>query len=157
MGLPRDLREVIRVASQLHDYGKIGIKDSILKKSGPLTGKEREEIKTHVVKTQNILEQINFNGMYQQVPFIAGAHHERLDGTGYPRGLSGDEIPLGARIIAVADFFEAITAKRHYHEPQSLEEAIRTLKKEGGHHLDENVIQALLKSMSRGSVQAEAS
>jgi HD-GYP domain-containing protein (c-di-GMP phosphodiesterase class II) len=157
MGLPRDLREVIRVASQLHDYGKIGIKDSILKKSGPLTGKEREEIKTHVVKTQNILEQINFNGMYQQVPFIAGAHHERLDGTGYPRGLSGDEIPLGARIIAVADFFEAITAKRHYHEPQSLDEAIRTLKKEGGHHLDENVIQALLKSMSRGSVQAEAS
>jgi len=109
------------------------------------------------VKTQNILEQINFNGMYQQVPFIAGAHHERLDGTGYPRGLSGDEIPLGARIIAVADFFEAITAKRHYHEPQSLEEAIRTLKQEGGHHLDENVIQALLKSMSRGSVlQAEA-
>jgi HD-GYP domain-containing protein (c-di-GMP phosphodiesterase class II) len=156
MGLPRDLREVIRVASQLHDYGKIGIKDSILKKSGPLTGKEREEIKTHVVKTQNILEQINFNGMYQQVPFIAGAHHERLDGTGYPRGLSGDEIPLGARIIAVADFFEAITAKRHYHEPQSLEEAIRTLKQEGGHHLDENVIQALLKSMSHDPVQVAA-
>ena len=137
MGLPRELTEVIRVASQLHDYGKIGIKDSILKKNGPLTGKEREEIKTHVVKTQDILERINFNGAYQQVPFIAGAHHERLDGTGYPRGLSGDEIPLGARIIAVADFFEAITAKRHYHEPQSLEEAIITLKKESGHHLDE--------------------
>jgi HD-GYP domain-containing protein (c-di-GMP phosphodiesterase class II) len=156
MGLPRELSEVIRVASQLHDYGKIGIKDSILKKSGPLTGKEREEIKTHVVKTQNILEQISFNGAYQQVPFIAGAHHERLDGTGYPRGLSGDEIPLGARIIAVADFFEAITAKRHYHEPQSLDEAIRTLKNESGHHLDEDVIQALLRSVSRGAVRAPA-
>jgi HD-GYP domain-containing protein (c-di-GMP phosphodiesterase class II) len=154
MGLPRELTEVIRVASQLHDYGKIGIKDSILKKNGPLSGKEREEIKTHAVKTQDILERINFNGAYQQVPFMAGAHHERLDGTGYPRGLKGEEIPLGARIIATADFFEAITAKRHYHEPQSFEEAVETLKREGGHHLDESVIQALLKSLSDGKARA---
>ena len=154
MGLPRELTEVIRVASQLHDYGKIGIKDSILKKNGPLTGKEREEIKTHAVKTQDILERINFNGAYQQVPFMAGAHHERLDGTGYPRGLKGEEIPLGARIIATADFFEAITAKRHYHEHQSLEEAVETLKREGGHHLDESVIQALLKSIGEGKARA---
>jgi GAF domain-containing protein len=156
MAIPRDLTEVIRVASQLHDYGKIGIKDSILKKSGPLTGKEREEIKTHVVKTQDILERINFNGVYQQVPFIAGSHHERLDGTGYPRGLKAGEIPLGAKIIAVADFFEAITAKRHYHEPQTFEEAIITLKKEGGHHLDETVIQALLSSLREGKIAALA-
>ncbi|MGA2547150.1 MAG: HD domain-containing phosphohydrolase [Rectinemataceae bacterium] len=156
MAIPRDLTEVIRVASQLHDYGKIGIKDSILKKSGPLTGKEREEIKTHVVKTQDILERINFNGVYQQVPFIAGSHHERLDGTGYPRGLKGGEIPLGAKIIAVADFFEAITAKRHYHEPQTFEEAIITLKKEGGHHLDEAVIQALLASLREGKIAVSA-
>jgi HD-GYP domain-containing protein (c-di-GMP phosphodiesterase class II) len=156
MGLPRELTEVIRVASQLHDYGKIGIKDSILKKNGPLTGKEREEIKTHAVKTQDILERVNFNGVYQQVPFIAGAHHERLDGTGYPRGLRNDEIPMGAKIIAVADFFEAITAKRHYHEPQSFEDAIITLKKESGHHLDESVIQALLKSLSDRKIATPA-
>jgi hypothetical protein len=154
MGVPRELTEAIRVAAQLHDYGKIGIKDSILKKSGPLTGKEREEIKTHVVKTQDILERINFSGVYQQVPFIAGAHHERLDGTGYPRGLKGDEIPLGARIIAVADFFEAITAKRHYHEPQPLVEALKLLEKEGGHHLDKAVIRALLKSLDSGRIVA---
>ena len=154
MEVPRELAEVIRVASQLHDYGKIGIKDSILKKSGPLSGKEREEIKTHVVKTQDILERINFNGVYREVPFIAGAHHERLDGTGYPRGLSGDQIPLGARIIAVADFFEAITARRHYHEPQSIEAATETLRKEGGHHLDEDVIKALLKVLGEGKVRA---
>lgn len=156
MGLNRELTEVIRVASQLHDYGKIGIKDSILKKSGPLTGKEREEIKTHVVKTQEILEQINFNGVYRQVPFIAGAHHERLDGTGYPRGLRGEEIPLGARIIAAADFFEAITAKRRYHEPQAVEEAIETLTGESGHHLDEKVVQALLKALREGKVRVSA-
>ena len=155
-GPARELTEVIRVASQLHDYGKIGIKDSILKKNGPLTGKEREEIKTHVVKTQDILERISFNGVYQQVPFIAGAHHERLDGTGYPRGLKGEEIPLGARIIAVADFFEAITARRHYHEPQAVEKAVETLKGESGHHLDEKVVQALLKALHDGKVRVPA-
>jgi len=152
MELDPELTEVIRVAAQLHDYGKIGIKDSILKKSGPLSGKEREEIKTHVVKTQDILSRINFSGIYQQVPFIAGSHHERIDGTGYPRGLRGDEIPLGARILAVADFFEAISAKRHYHEPQPLEVAIAMLKSEGGHHLDEQAIQALLKALDRREV-----
>jgi len=149
MALPSDLTEVIRVAAQLHDYGKIGIKDSILKKSGPLSGKEREEIKTHVVKTQDILSRINFSGIYQQVPFIAGSHHERLDGTGYPRGLKGEEIPLGARILAVADFFEAISAKRHYHEPQPVEAAIEMLKLESGHHLDDSVIKALLSVLDK--------
>jgi HD-GYP domain-containing protein (c-di-GMP phosphodiesterase class II) len=156
LGLSRDLTEAIRVASQLHDYGKIGIKDSILKKNGPLTGKEREEIKTHALKTQDILEQANFSGVYQEVPFMAGAHHERLDGTGYPHGLRGEEIPLGARIIAVADFFEAITARRHYHEPQPLEEAIRMLRKESGHHLDERIIQALLESLRVGKIVVRA-
>jgi HD-GYP domain-containing protein (c-di-GMP phosphodiesterase class II) len=153
MGLAHDFTEAIRVAAQLHDYGKIGIRDSILKKRGPLTAKEREEIKTHATKTQQILEQINFAGIYQQVPFIAGAHHERLDGTGYPRGLKGDEIPLGARIIAVADFFEAITAMRHYHEPKPLLEAIALLKQEGRYqHLDGDVIKALLKALDEGKI-----
>jgi HD-GYP domain-containing protein (c-di-GMP phosphodiesterase class II)/predicted hydrocarbon binding protein len=149
MNLPPELTEVIRVAAQLHDYGKIGIKDSILKKSGPLSGKEREEIKTHAVKTQDILSRINFTGAYQQVPFIAGSHHERLDGTGYPRGLKGDEIPLGARILAVADFFEAISAKRHYHEPQPFDAAVEMLKAEKGHHLDEDVVHALINVLGK--------
>ncbi|OHD20260.1 MAG: phosphohydrolase [Spirochaetes bacterium GWB1_59_5] len=152
MGIPNDLKEVIRVASQLHDYGKIGIQDSILKKSGPLSIEEREEIKTHVVKTRKILEEISFSGMYRQVPFIAGSHHERLDGTGYPQGLKGKEIPLGARIIAVADFFEAITAKRHYHEPLSIDEAVKTLMAESGHHMDQTVIEALVSALHEGKI-----
>ena len=152
MELDPELTEVIRVAAQLHDYGKIGIKDSILKKSGPLSYEEREEIKTHVIKTRKILEEISFTGMYRQVPFIAGSHHERLDGTGYPLGLVGDQIPLGSRIIAVADFFEAITAKRHYHEPQALEDAIDMLRQEAGHHMDAAVIEALVASIREGRI-----
>ncbi|MBP7494657.1 MAG: HD domain-containing protein, partial [Spirochaetales bacterium] len=116
LGLSREYTEMIRVASQLHDYGKIGIRDSVLKKPGPLSPREREEIKAHAEKTEQILKKINFEGIYREVPIIAGAHHEWIDGSGYPRGLKGEEIPLGARIIAVADFFEAITAKRHYRD-----------------------------------------
>ncbi len=156
MALPQEHTEVIRVASLLHDYGKIGIKDSILKKSGPLTPKEREEIKTHVVKTQDILERVSFRGAFRQVPFIAGCHHERMDGSGYPKGLKGGEIPLGARIIAVADFFEAITARRHYHEPRPFSEAISMLREEAGHHLDSEVVAALLSSLEQGRVRRPA-
>lgn len=154
LNMTAEFTDVVRLAAQLHDYGKIGIKDSILKKSGPLTGKQREEIKTHVVITQDILSRIPFRRAYQQIPFIAGSHHERLDGTGYPRGLRGEEIPLGARILAVADFFEAITAKRHYHEPLRFEEAVETLKTEGGRHLDETVIEALFRAIAKGRVSA---
>jgi HD-GYP domain-containing protein (c-di-GMP phosphodiesterase class II) len=148
--LSREYTEMIRVSAQLHDYGKIGIKDSILKKAGPLDPSEREEIKTHAEKTEAILKRINFKGIYREVPVIAGSHHEKLDGTGYPRGLSGAEIPLGARIIAVADFFEAITAKRHYRDPMPEEEAIDTLKQQEGRHLDGAVIQAFLNYYRRG-------
>ncbi len=144
MGLSTDYTEMIRVAALLHDYGKIGIKDSILKKTGPLNETEREEIKAHVVKTRDILEQINFEGIYREVPVIAGSHHERMDGFGYPDGLAGQEIPLGARIIAVADFFEAITAKRHYREPMVLESAVETMLQECGTHLDTQVVLAFL-------------
>ncbi len=156
LGIPGDLTEVIRVASQLHDYGKIGIQDSILKKTGPLSIEEREEIKTHVVKTRKILEEISFSGMYRQVPFIAGSHHERLDGTGYPQGLKDKEIPMGARIIAVADFFEAITARRHYHEALTTDEAVKMLREEGGRHMDETVIEALVSALHAGQIRVPA-
>jgi GAF domain-containing protein len=145
MGLDSGFTEVIRVAAQLHDYGKIGIKDSILKKEGPLTEDERREIETHAAKSEEILSQIKFYGEYQQVPYIAGSHHERLDGGGYPRGLKGDEIPFGARIIAVADFFEAITAQRHYRDPMSFEQAVELLKRESGPHLEPAIVETFLK------------
>jgi HD-GYP domain-containing protein (c-di-GMP phosphodiesterase class II) len=147
--LSNNYREMIRVASLLHDYGKIGVPDSILKKPGRLTKEEFEKVKTHAQKTQSILEQINFEGIFSQVPEIAGSHHEKMDGSGYPNGLIGEEIPLGARIIAVADFFEAVTAKRHYRDPLPMSYAFRLLEKGRGVHFDEKIVDAFLNFYNR--------
>ena len=144
MELPNDYREMIRVAALLHDYGKIGVPDAILKKPGKLTDNEFEAVKTHASRTKQILEQVNFEGIFEQVPEIAGAHHEKLDGSGYPFGLKDKEIPLGARIIAVADFFEAITSRRHYRNPMFTEKALLLLQEKSGIHFDEKVVTAFL-------------
>ncbi len=142
LNLPDEYREMIRVAALLHDYGKIGVPDSILKKPGRLTREEYDIVRTHAMKSRQILERINFGGALSQVPEIAGAHHEKADGSGYPLGLKGDEIPVGARIIAVADFFEAITAKRHYRDPLPIDVAFHLLDKERGIHFDETIVDA---------------
>ncbi len=149
LGMPKDYCEMIRVASLLHDYGKIGIKDSILKKEDALSHEEFEEIKTHVLKTRRILDQINFEGIYKEVPKIAESHHEKMDGSGYPKGLRGDEIPLGAKIIAVADFFEAVTSKRHYRDPMSLDVAFELLVQKSDHHFDGAIVQAFIRYYSK--------
>ncbi len=145
MDFDKDYQEMIRVAALLHDYGKIGVPDAILKKEGRLTAQEYETVKTHTVHTRQILQQVNFEGAFGQVPSVAAAHHEKLDGSGYPDGLVGDQIPLGARIIAVADFFEAITATRHYRGPMPLEVAFDLLQKESGKHFDPTVVQAFFR------------
>lgn len=142
--LSADYCEVIRVASLLHDYGKIGVPDTILKKPGSLTHEEYEIVKTHVIKTSEILSQISFDGIYREVPEIVGAHHEKIDGSGYPKGISGDIIPLGSRIIAVADYFEAVTSKRHYREPMPVEDAFALLRKESGRHFETRIVEALI-------------
>lgn len=146
-----DYREMIRVAALLHDYGKIGIEDSILKKNGKLTKEEYETVKTHAEKTREILKQINFEGIFSQIPDIAGSHHEKIDGTGYPKGLKGKEIPLGAKIIAVADFFEAITAKRHYRDPMPLEKAFRLLQEERGVRFEKEIVDAFVSYYAKHS------
>jgi len=145
MNLSKDYCDMMRVAALLHDYGKIGVRDSILKKEGKLSMEEHEEIKAHVEKTRKILEQINFEGIYKEVPYIAGSHHEKIDGSGYPKGLRGEEIPLGARILAVADFFEAITSKRHYRDPMPLDIAFGLLDKGSGTDFDKEVVEAFMK------------
>jgi HD-GYP domain-containing protein (c-di-GMP phosphodiesterase class II) len=149
LGLSRDYSELIRVSSLLHDYGKIGIPDAVLKKEGPLTDDEYRQVQSHVEKTGEILAQINFEGIYRHVPEVAGSHHEKIDGSGYPRGLKGSEIPLGSKIIAVADFFEAITAKRHYREPMPLAVAKRLLKEKCGTHFDRKVVVAFFSYLEK--------
>jgi HD-GYP domain-containing protein (c-di-GMP phosphodiesterase class II) len=142
MNLPDKVCEIIKIAALLHDYGKIGISDSILKKEEALTPDEYREIQTHAEKTKKILEEINFEGIYRAVPDIAGSHHEKFDGSGYPNGLKGKEIPMGARIIAVADVFEAITAKRHYRNPMPENVAIGIIAHQSGKHFDKDIVQA---------------
>lgn len=149
LGLSKDYCEMISVASLLHDYGKIGIPDAILKKEGRLTAEEYDSVKSHVSKTREILEQINFEGIYREVPEIAGCHHEKIDGSGYPLGLRGNEIPFGAKIIAVADFFEAITARRHYRGPMPLAIARKLLEERRGIHFERKVVNALLAFLEK--------
>jgi len=148
MNMPSDYTEVVAVAASLHDYGKIGISDALLKKEGLLTDDEYETIKTHAVKTRKILEQIDFHGAYSLIPEIAEAHHEKIDGSGYPNGLKEHEIPIGSRIIAAADFFEAITAKRLYHDPVPVREAFEMLRRESGVHFSPEIVEAFINYYS---------
>jgi HD-GYP domain-containing protein (c-di-GMP phosphodiesterase class II) len=143
LGFHEDDIYTLNVAALLHDYGKLGTDDSILKKPGRLTPEEFEHIKEHVVNTRNILNKMTFSRKYKAVPLLASRHHERLDGSGYAEGLTAAEIPFMSRIIAVADVFEALTAKRHYRDPLSVEEAFAILDQDVGTKFDGNVVRAL--------------
>ncbi len=145
LGLSKDYREKIRIAALLHDYGKIAIPDSMLKKADKLTKYEYEYVKLHVDKTKEILSEINFEGQLKDVPEIAGAHHERVDGSGYPMGLKGDEIPYGGKIIAVADYFEALTANRYYSEPMPPARALDLLEEKIGTYFDREIANAFIR------------
>ncbi len=147
--LSEEYCEMIRVAALLHDYGKIAVPDHVLKKPGRLSAEEYALVQTHAEHTRRILEGIQFDGIFEQIPAITGAHHEKIDGSGYPLGLTEDQIPLGAKVLAVADFFEAITAKRHYRDPMPLHIAIQILKEERGLHFAEEVVDAFLRYFSK--------
>jgi HD-GYP domain-containing protein (c-di-GMP phosphodiesterase class II) len=150
MGLSPGELEVLRVAAQLHDFGKIGIRDRVLCKPGRFTPEEYEEMKTHASLTRELLDKISFERRLREVPAIAAGHHEKLDGSGYPESLVGDEIPLGARIIAVADIFDALTQKRHYKEPMNTERAFSILREEvERNHLDGRCVESLIAWFSR--------
>jgi len=125
----------------LHDIGKLGISDTILLKPGKLTPEEYEAVKKHPVIGADIVSVAGF--LKDIVPFILG-HHERYDGTGYPRGLKGEEIPLGARILAVVDVYEALTADRPYHKAISKEEAIKILRSGMNTQFDPKVVDVFL-------------
>jgi HD-GYP domain-containing protein (c-di-GMP phosphodiesterase class II) len=143
MDLPGDLRRAVECAALLHDYGKIGIPDEVLRKPGALSESESAQMRSHVDKTLRILSGIQFEEGLKDVPLYAAHHHERLNGQGYPAGLAGDDISLGGRIIAVADVFEALTAQRHYRMPMSHEAAFMALASESGTAFDPVVVRAL--------------
>jgi putative nucleotidyltransferase with HDIG domain len=135
--------DTIKVAALLHDYGKIGVDDNILKKPGRLTPDEFSHIKQHVTYTNEILSRMRFMRKYRHVPFIAFCHHERLDGSGYTGGLKSHEIPFMSKILAVADVFEALTAKRHYRDALSADEAFSIMEEGRDSQFDERIIEGL--------------
>jgi putative nucleotidyltransferase with HDIG domain len=133
--------ESVQTIAYLHDIGKIGIQDGILNKPGCLTAEEYEIVKKHPVIGEAIVAEL---GLSPEERAIIRHHHERWDGCGYPDGLSGDKIPLLARIVSVADAFDAMTSKRAYRESMSLEESIIELLKNSGKQFDPNTLEALL-------------
>ncbi|MFZ2957479.1 MAG: GAF domain-containing protein [Candidatus Ozemobacteraceae bacterium] len=141
LGLHREEIDTIRHAALLHDVGKIGISERILLKPGRLTDDEFETIKSHPHIGAGILNSIEF---LKNVCSIIEHHHERFDGRGYPSGLKGDEIPLGARIIMVADSFDAITSIRPYRKPLTFAEATEEIKRCGGTQFDTKVVEAFV-------------
>jgi len=143
MNLPSHDIEVILGACELHDIGKIGVLDNILSKESALTEEEKEQIKLHSLKGAQILEPLNF---LEEMILLVRQHHENYDGTGYPDGHKGEEIPLGARIIRVADAYDAMTSARAYRKtPLSKQEAIEEIKRNSGKQFDPKVVEAFLK------------
>jgi putative two-component system response regulator len=136
----------LRVASRLHDVGKIAVPDSILQKPGPLTPEERREMERHATIGHRLLRGSR-SELLEVAAEIALTHHERFDGTGYPRGLAGEDIPLAGRIAGVADVFDALTTDRVYRAAIPLEEAIATLRAERGRHFDPEVVDAFLAEL----------
>ncbi|MEI8390271.1 MAG: HD domain-containing phosphohydrolase [bacterium] len=140
MNFPEEQLEIIEYAALLHDFGKIGIRDSVLCKEGKLTDEEYEHIQEHAKLTYDILKSMYFEDKLKDVPEIASSHHEKYDGTGYFRKLSGDNIPLGGRILAVSDVFDAVTSKRHYRDRMPFNNVLNILRKDSGSHFDDKVI-----------------
>ncbi len=145
MGLAPDTIEKIYWAALLHDYGKISVPDAILQKAGKLNEDEFEQIKRHALMTYRILSRIHFSHMQKDIPLMASEHHERWDGKGYPFGKKDDHIPLGARIIAVADVFDALTSFREYHSPMTFSEAREEVLKLSGTAFDPRVTDAFIR------------
>ena len=150
LGLPEDEVAIIRRVAPLHDVGKIGTPDAILLKPGRLTPEEFELTKTHTLVGARILGGSSFP-VLQMAEQIALCHHERWDGTGYPRGLRGEEIPVAARIVAVVDVWDALTHERSYKPAWPESEAAAELRAQAGRHFDPRVVDAFLQVQEKAT------
>ena len=141
MGLSEPACEIIRRGALVHDIGKIGLTDNILLKSGPLSPRETDEMRRHPETGHSILMHMSD---FAEEAEIALGHHERFDGSGYPRGLHGDQIPFAARLFAVIDAFDAITSERPYRNARSYAEAASEIAAGAGTQFDPKIVQAFL-------------
>lgn len=143
VGWDKERCNLLELAAPMHDTGKIGIPDAVLKKPGKLTDDEWIIMKTHTSIGHGILKQSNAP-LFQLAGEIALSHHEKWDGTGYPHGLSGEATPESARIVAVADVFDALSMKRPYKEAWPLDQTLDFLKKSAGSHLEARLVEAFM-------------
>jgi putative two-component system response regulator len=143
MGLSDQTVESILYASPMHDIGKIGIPDRILLKNGPLNDEEWNVMRLHTIYGGQILENSDI-GFLRLGEVIATTHHEKVDGTGYPNGLKGRDIPLAGRIVAVADVFDALMSRRPYKPAFTIEQAVNIIQEGRGRHFDSDVVDVFL-------------
>ncbi len=145
-GLNKEEQEIIFYASPFHDLGKIGIEDKVLLKAGKLTSDEFEIMKTHPQIGYDILKDSK-SKFLKAGSIIALSHHEKYDGTGYPKGLKADEIPIYGRIVAISDVFDALTSDRPYKSPWSFNEALEFVKKEKAKHFDPKLVDIFIENI----------
>jgi putative nucleotidyltransferase with HDIG domain len=146
VGLNEEEVDRVRMAGRLHDLGKIGTREAVVNKEGPLTAEEFEHVKQHVIIGAQILAPLVHLG---DVVAMVKSHHERFDGTGYPDGLRGEEVPLGGRIIAAAEVYDALTTARPYQEKMTPEQAVERMADLSGTVLDPKVYDALVRIVGR--------
>lgn len=149
LGVPSEHIEALKNASQLHDIGKIGVPDAILRKAGKLTAEEWETMRRHPLVSEEICRPL---GLPPEVLFLIKHHHERIDGKGYPSGLPPQELPLLQRILVVADSFDAMRSRRPYRDRMPEEELINELNRSAGRTMDPTVVDALRRLMARGDI-----
>jgi methanogenic corrinoid protein MtbC1 len=140
-------------AAPLHDVGKVAIPDAILLKPGPLTAAERAIVETHAEEGHRLVRGSS-SSILDMAATIALSHQEKWDGSGYPRGLAGEEIPIEGRIVAVADVFDALTSDRVYRKAFSVQEAVKMMREERGHHFDPLVLDAFMEVLGRSGPDA---
>ncbi len=140
-------------AAPLHDIGKINVPDAVLNKPGKLTDEEFEIMKSHAQSGYEIIckaiENVTESGYLQQAKHMAHSHHEKWDGSGYPQHLKGEDIPLSARVMAVADVFDALVSRRSYKEPFTIEKAMSIISEGAGKHFDPRIVEAFVESEAR--------
>jgi putative nucleotidyltransferase with HDIG domain len=140
----------MRRGALLHDIGKLGVPDAILQKTGALSDEEWALMRLHPIYAYQMLYPIEYLRPAIEIPYC---HHEKWDGTGYPRGLKGEEIPLAARIFAVVDVFDALTSDRPYRPAWSIRDALKYIQDQAGRHFDPQVAEAFLRLYSTGSLK----
>jgi putative nucleotidyltransferase with HDIG domain len=149
IGMSPESAEIVREAGLLHDIGKIGIDERILNKPGPLTDEEMAQMKEHVEKSVSIISHLP--SLDYVIPAVLG-HHERYDGTGYPAGLKGEDIPLMGRILSVADAFDAMLSTRPYKLGLSVDEALSRIQKNSGTQFDPKLVDTFVPLVQKGDI-----